>query len=204
MIGAGYYGLKKLNFEGKRMGNLIVVLLITTILFISRDANPTDAWSIGSRTYQSAKDPIRSVISWSFYAGYHQDYKGPSLYVKNTFSLGDKIIALGPLHMASLYYLYLGKVDYTVAPTPYKGLLKEGKIISYITGSEYISDVSKIRELINTYSGRIWLLGDDLLLSEQNSLYSKAVKNYLRSLTQNPDFVGADNHTFAVKIQTIK
>jgi len=193
-----------LPFKRKPAQILVTTALIAAIFFISQDANPLHAWSVGNRTYQSTRDPIRSIISWKPYAGFHQDHRSPSLFVKDHLSTGDKIVVIGPIHMIGLYHYYTGKVDYAVAPTKtptYYSLLKEGRLISYVTGSETLRGLPGLKTFIEKSSTGIWLLGDYLLLIDDNPFYSKSMKEYLRPLVRNPDYIGLDGQTFAVKLK---
>ena len=201
MTSTGAYILKKLPLREKRIRSLFMVFGIVAILFISQDANPINAWSIGNRSYQSAKDPFRSVLSWEFYADYHQDFKGPSLFVKKKKSNGDKIIALGPSHMLALYQYYVGNIDFNAVSSQYVGILKNGKAVSNITNSEYIIGEASLKELIKSSTGGLWLLGDLKLLENKNPFYDKRMKEYLRTLCQSCDFYGADEQTFAVRVK---
>jgi hypothetical protein len=203
-IRVGSYILQNSIIKEKWSRNLVTFSMLVAILFISQDANPLHAWSIGNRTYQSVKDPIRSVISWKFYAGFHQDHRNPSVYVKDHLSREDQVVALGPIHMIELYHFYVGKVDYAVVPSEnpyYYGKMKGGKIINYITGSELINGVSKVKNLIEQSSNVIWILGDRKLLNEENNFYSEPMKEYIRSLVYNPDYVGLDGLTFVGKVR---
>jgi hypothetical protein len=183
---------------------LIITLVVTTILIISQDANPLYAWYIGNRTYQSARDPTRSIISWKPYATFHQDHESPSLYIKQRLLPGDQIVVLGPSYMLAVYHFYIGEVDYILEPS--KGTLSYGKfkgsrIIDYATGSEILHGPQRLKELIANKSGGLWLLGDRILLSQEGIYYSKWEQEYLRSLLEGLDYVGGDGKTFAVKLK---
>ena len=182
----------------------LIAILLVAILFISQDANPLHAWAIGNRTYQSTRDPIRSIISWKPYAGFHQDHRSPSYYVKEHRAAEDRIVVIGPIHMIGLYHYYTGKVDCAVAPTKtptYYSLLKEGRPVNYVTGSEMLGGLPAFRKFIEESSGGVWLLGDYLLLIDDNPFYSRSMKDYLRSLVRDPDYIGLDGQTFAIKLK---
>jgi 4-amino-4-deoxy-L-arabinose transferase-like glycosyltransferase len=184
---------------------VVAAAMVLGALFISQDANPGDAWSIGNRTYQSARDPIRSVINWQPYAGFHQDHKSPSLYVRERLAPGDRVVALGPPHMVAVYYFYIGRVDYAVGGPidfRYHRTAKDGKIVTYITASEILDSLPEVKQIIEVGSGGgIWLLGDRMLLVDDNSVYSRSMKEYLKSLAIAPDYLGIDGQTFAVKVR---
>ena len=198
------YILTILPFKRKSVQLLIFVTLIVTLFFFSQDANPLQAWSIGNRTYQSTRDRFRSVISWKPYAEFHQDHQSPSIFVKDHLSAKDKIVVIGPIHMIGLYHFFTGKVDYAVAPTKtptYFSLLKNGKLINYVTGSEILGGLPELKTFLENSSKGVWLLGDYQLLVDENEFYSSTLKEYLRPLVKNPDFIGRDGRTFAVKMR---
>jgi hypothetical protein len=194
----------KIPVRGQWSRGVIAAAITLAALFISQDANPVDAWSVGNRTYQSTRDPIRSVINWKLYAGFHQDHKSPSLYVRERLAPGDQVVALGLVYMVTVYHFYVGQVHYAVGgPMEYfrdHRVAKEGKIVAYMTGSEILESLPRVKEIIEGESGGgIWLLGDRILLSHPS--YSKALKEYLLSLARDPDYVGLDGQTFAVKVR---
>ena len=198
------YILNMLPLKPSPSKALATAILILAIFFVSQDANPLHAWDVGKRTYRSARDPIRSVISWKPYAGFHQDHQSPSLFVNDHLSMGDKIVVIGPIHMIGLYHYYTGKVDYAVAPTKtpgYYGIMKNEKMINYVTGSEIIGGFPEFRRFIENNHKGIWLLGDYLLLIDDNIFYSRSMKDYIHSLIRNPDYIGLDSKTFAVKLK---
>jgi Dolichyl-phosphate-mannose-protein mannosyltransferase len=202
---AGSHLLKCVPIRGQLSRTVVAAAMVLGALFISQDANPGDAWSIGNRTYQSARDPIRSVINWKPYAEFHQDHKSPSLYVQERLVPGDRVLALGPPHMVAVYYFYIGRVDYAVGGPidfRYHRTAKEGKIVTYMTGSEILESLPRVKEIIEGETGgAIWILGDHMLLVDDNPVYSKSVNEYLKSLVIAPDYLGMDGQTFAVKVR---
>jgi hypothetical protein len=183
----------------------VASLGVLMILFISQDANPLRGWNIGDRTYQSAVDPARAVISWRFYAGFHQDFEGPSLFVKERLAGQDKVVVIGVGYMASMYHYYTSRTDYYLTPADDPDIStlvnEQGEYIQYITGSNVISGVANLKALVQNHNGTVWLLGDRRMLREDNSRYSKEMKEYLRLLVQEEDYLGRDGITFAVGIQ---
>jgi hypothetical protein len=189
---------------------LIILISIPVLLFASQDANPQYAYSVGGRTYQSKIDPHRGVVSWEFYAGFHQDLKSPSLYVKEHLTDQDKVIVTEPEHMAGIYHFYLREVDYFLAAE--EGLHsdalirekedKQNEYIHYITGSKIISGRKELKELIQKHEGALWLLGDRRLLSENSRVYSDQMGRFLNRITKQEeyDYVGRDETTVALKI----
>lgn len=197
--------MKSVRGGGQWRRGVVAVAMVLVAFLASQDANPVDAWSIGNRTYQSAKDPIRSVVNWTFYKGFHQDHKGPSLYVRERLVPGDRVVALGPPHMVSAYHYYIGRVDYAVGGPDdfrYHRRVRGGKTVTYMTGSEILESLPGLKEIIEGGSGGgIWLLGDRMLLVEDNPSYSNKMKEYIRSLARDPNYLGLDGQTFVVKVR---
>jgi 4-amino-4-deoxy-L-arabinose transferase-like glycosyltransferase len=193
----------KIPVRGKWSRGVIAAAITLATLFISQDANPVNAWSVANRTYQNTRDPIKSVINWKFYAGFHQDHKSPSLYVRERLAPGDRVVALGVAHMVAIYHFYVGQVHYAVGNAfRHHRVLKEGKIVAYMTGSEILENLPRLKEIIEGGTGEgIWLLGDRMLLVDDNSVYSKSMKEYLKSLAIAPDYLAMDDQTFAVKLR---
>ena len=48
--------------------------------------------------------------------------------------------------------------------------------------------------------GTTWLLGDHVLLRADNPYYDEAVKALVRELAAEPDSLGLDGQTFAVRL----
>jgi hypothetical protein len=174
-------------------------------LFLSQDANPMQAWAIGSRTYQSRRDPIRGVLNARFYGEFHQDHKSPSLYVRQHLRPGEVIAALGPPHKLVVYHHYVGRVDHPVEEDVkwYEPRLADGTPIDKVTGRPILRALPQLQALVDGgAAGGVWLLGDDIALRpEARSGYSEPMKAYLRALAARPDYVGQDGHTFAVKLR---
>jgi hypothetical protein len=58
-----------------------------------------------------------------------------------------------------------------------------------------------LKKLLETDSSGIWLLGDYQLLADDNPFYSQSLKRFIRTFINEPDYVGLDNQTFAVKLR---
>jgi 4-amino-4-deoxy-L-arabinose transferase-like glycosyltransferase len=182
--------------------------LLVAALLISQDAQPAKAWAIASRTYESARDPIRAVINWPQYAGYHQDRKTPSHYVRDRRLPPDRVVALGPPHMLQVYDFYLGHVDYLVGRSRDLGYYRrtpEGKLIERSTGAEVIRGTAELRSLFErTDEGTIWVLADRPLLAAGNSWYPQPVKEFFESLPLTEDYVALDGQTFVARVTTVE
>jgi hypothetical protein len=204
-IEAGFRLFTSLIPTGGQARKLKVAIVSLAALFISQDANPVHAWSVGNRNYQSPRDPIRSVINWDLYAGFHQDHKNPALYIRQHLLPTDRILALGPPHTLAIYHFYVGQVHYALAGPRdfnYHQVARGGKVVAFITGSEILQSLASIKEVMEELpQGRIWLVGDRLLLLADNPSYPNHIQKYLRSFAYNPDYLGLDGQTFAVKLR---
>jgi hypothetical protein len=193
------------RFQMRGYGQTLAVVVLSALtLFISQDANPADAWAIGDRTYRSAKDPIKGHVNWASYATFHQDHKTPSLYVRERLRPGDRVIAVGAPHMIAVYHYYVGRVDYSVAEKVenFQLRLEDRRIVDRMTGSKVLDSLSRLSETLAGSPGEgIWLLCDRMLLAVDNHYLSRPMKEYLGSLTRDPDYVGLDGLTLAVKIR---
>jgi hypothetical protein len=196
--------LKRIPIKNHLSRNLTVLVMFVSVLFISQDANPLEAWQIGNRTYTSPRDPIRGVINWTTYARFHQDHKSPSLFVKKHLSPGDQVVVLGSTYVVMIYRYYVGQVNYNVYPMDnfgFLGILTNNGYTDYVTGSIIIPNLTDLQEFIENSSGGLWLLGDDVILDDDTNFYPAPLIEYLRSIVRKPDFVGLDGHTFAVKVR---
>ena len=178
---------------------------------MSQDANPAKAYRIGDRDYTTAKDTIRSVLNWKFYAGFHQDQKNPSLYAKKHLGQGDQILAVGPPHKASVYRFYLGRLDYIVRdPHTYTVTIrtKDGRDIDPVTGAQIVWGHDPLKAVIEApRDGDLWILSDTVMTTTENWFLNDPTdphdrtKRYLASLTDKPEVIGRDQKTFAAKVR---
>jgi len=202
-----YWVRERVAGKHRWMRSVAVGVIVLGILFTGRDSNPIAAWSIGERDYRSAKDPIRSVINWSFYANYHQDRKSPSEFVRERRSAGDRVVALGPPHMVAVYHHYSGGVDAMLGRWEdylYYRRQADGRTVGYITGCEVLQDGSLLRSYIDDpdhAGGAVWLLGDRKLLADDNPYYPTDIRRRLMTWSNNPDHLGEDGQTFAVRLR---
>ncbi len=217
VIKAGSRILRRLPLKRQWVQNFGTSAMFSAILFISQDANPFQAWNISNRTYQSSKDQIRGITNLMPYAGFHQDQKTPSLYVRERLSPGDRVVAFGPIFRLQVFHFYIGKVDYIVDLDLTHAKSRGGKLINSVTGSEILNSLPKIKQILEESPGGVWILGDRMLLCEEKChgfvgcgdaligpcwhFYHQPVREYLRSLVHDPDYVGLDGQTFAVKVR---
>lgn len=195
------WALVKLPSRGRRAP--AATALVIALLVGLGDSNPVSAWSVGDRTYRSTKDPIKGHINWRFYSDFHQDQKSPSLYVREHRRPGDRVIAVGPPHMVAIYHYYSGRVDFSVSEKVesfHPGTA--GRRTDHMVGSPIIDDVEMLHRMVEAEAGTgVWLLCDRRLLVEKNRYFSESMKDYLRSLSAAPEFVGDDGQTFAVRVR---
>ena len=188
----------------KGAGRAVAASLVAlAALAASNDANPAAAWAIGERSYVSAQDPIRGPTNWVPYAGFHQDHKNPSLYVKNRLHPKDVVVAVGPPHAIAVYQFYIGRVDYGVDEVPrgYQPVLRDGRILEHVAGSQILTSPSALRRVLNgAAERRVWLLCDQPVFETEDDIYSPEMKRYLKSLTRHPVFVGLDRKTFVAQV----
>jgi hypothetical protein len=189
--------------SGGRARRAVAVAGLASLAFlVAEDANPLEAWAVGSRTHQSPKDPFRSVISWAAYAHFHQDQKTPSRHVLEHSRPGDRVIAMGPPHAIGVYHFYLDELDYALGrPGDFSYYRRiEGKLVSWMTGSEILEGRAAIDAVLVGAPGAVWFLTDRPLLADSNTYYSEEIKEYVRSLVREPDYVGLDGETLVVKL----
>jgi hypothetical protein len=151
----------------------------------SADWSPVHAWSVGSRTYRSERDPLRGHLNWKPYAHFHQDQQGPGRYVAQHRGRGDLVIGLGVAHMLAVYQYYAGPVDYVVDQKAQHAFRRasDGKRVDHVTGSVLIESVDGLGQLLRQSQNQtVWLLGDTQMLLDSNYFYSNAMKERLRAL----------------------
>lgn len=188
-------------------GSIPKVVLMTSALaaalLISYDGNVVTAWAVSERTHQSSRDLVRGPINSRYYKRLHQDYKTPSLYVRTHRTPDDVVLAIGLPHEVAAFHYYAGKVDYAVEETirPYQIRLADGKILEHVTGSELLRTVGEVSALVTRDGSRVWLLGRRGALETGTWLYSDELRAHLWVLVQNPDYVGLDGDTVAVRIR---
>jgi hypothetical protein len=190
--------------QRKSVSKRLAFLVAVPLLLLSSDVNPVAAWRVGDRTYQSEKPPVRNAINFRFYSDFHQDIEGPGLFVKEHMEERDKVAVVGPNYVVQLVHFYVGYVNFALTSEEKAerwGLVKEGNLIHYTSNSEFITDVSELEKLIRNNRGKLWLIGDRRILNENNPMNSnEEMKEALRRLSQDPDYVGRDGITFVLKI----
>jgi len=186
-------------------GHYAFLLAIPVVLFASQDTNPLSAWRVSERTYQSEKPRIRSVMTFRVYGDFHQDIKNVALYVKKHMDKGDKVAVIGMDHATQIFDYYIGDLDYALVeekrPKEF-GIIKEESLIHYTTGYRFVDNTSELKKIIQKNSGNIWIVGDRLILNEKYPMKSaKSIKKVVSNMAKNPDYVGHDGVTFAIKVK---
>jgi len=204
VVAVADYGIRRLQLSaGPARGVFTAGVLLLALVF-SQDANPLLSWRIGERDFQSARNPMQSVISWPLYAGFHADRKLPAEYYRAHRQERDRVLTLGPIFMHGQFHYYAGRVDAYLNPLSWPGgygRLREGRLVNYLTGAELVSGIGGIRTFLQESPGAVWILGDLLLLADDNDYYSEDVKMYLRELVSDPVIMGRDGVSFLAKVK---
>jgi 4-amino-4-deoxy-L-arabinose transferase-like glycosyltransferase len=142
------------------------VALVFLAAVLSQDIYPSQVLAIGNRSYTSPKDPIKASQSWELF---QQDYQTPGRYVRAHLLPRDTVVVLGASHVASIFYHYIGRVDYVLMlphevdlSSPGSFVLGTGKgLVYYMTGSAVLQDAPALEHWLSTVrTGRIWILAD--------------------------------------------
>jgi hypothetical protein len=189
---------------GGRLGRgAVAVALALVVLFASQDANPIDAWSVGSQTYRTRKNPMKGPNAWEPYGVFHQDLESPSRYVRDRLAPGDLVVVFGISYVIAIYSHYIGRADYAVGrPDDAVNRLRtrDGVLVDYITGAKVVTDLPELSAIIEGHSGgAVWLLGDLVTLAPDTPGYDAPVKDYLTQLARHPDYLGLDGRTFVTR-----
>ena len=133
---------------------------------LSQDIWPSQVLAIADRSYTSPKDPVKASQSWE---SSQEDYQTPGRYVKAHLLPRDTVVVLGASHVVSIFYYYIGRVDYVVMPpheidtsSRLNFVLGSGKgLVYYSTGSTVLKDAGALGQWLSTpRTGRIWILAD--------------------------------------------
>jgi hypothetical protein len=174
-------------------------------LVLSHDANPLFSLSIGDRDFGSPRNPLQSIISWPRYAGFHADREFPAGYYRLHRQETDRVLTLGPIFMHTQFHYYAGGVDASLNPEDWAygyGRLRDGRLVNYLTGAELLAGKAGIQAYLQHSPGAVWILGDLLLLADDNDYYTHDVKTALRELVGEPQIKGRDGVSFLAKVKT--
>jgi hypothetical protein len=176
----------------RRVGAVVEAFALVFIaVILSQDVYPSQALAASNRTYTSAKDSIKAAQSWE---SFHQDYKTPGVFVKAHMTDRDIVVVLGASHVASIFYHYIGRVDYVLLmphEMPGNGstvaaMATEVGLIHYATGSVVLRDGLTLERLLGSVRpGRAWILAD----------FQTAPQDTVRRLRPNRVFTGQDART---------
>ena len=135
------YCHRRFSNGGRLRRGVIATAVMLAALFISQDANPVAAWSVGDWTYRTARHPIRNIGGWDSGPRHHEDHKTPSLYVRRHIAPQDRVIVLGGPVAVAIYRYYIGRVDFALANRPAENALRlpGGKLVDFYVASEMIS-----------------------------------------------------------------
>jgi hypothetical protein len=152
------------------------------------------------RDYDSQRDPMRSIISWKAYAGFHQDHAGAGRFVQERAAPAELIAAIGAPHQLISYRFYTGRLDIVLGRPEDAGYQRRrgGRIVDRITGAEVVFDPAELRRRLETTGG--WLLGDDVILRDDVSYLAPDVRAALRDLAGEASYRGRDDVTFVAKV----
>lgn len=141
VVEATSYFIRHIPAQGKLSQSVVAAAVGLAALFISQDANPVAAWSVGDWSYRTPRHHIRNIGGWDSYPRYHTDSKTPSLYVRERLVPGDRVIVLGGPVAVATYHYYIGRVDYALANRPAENAqwAAAGKLVDSYIGSEIIA-----------------------------------------------------------------
>jgi hypothetical protein len=140
--------------------------LVVLAAVLSQDIYPSQVLAIGNRTYTTPKDPVKASQSWE---AFQEDYQTTGRYVRAHLLPGDTVVVLGASHVVSIFYHYIGRVDYalmlpheTDLGSSQRFVLDTGKgVVYYMTGSAILQDARALEQWLSTLrAGRIWILAD--------------------------------------------
>jgi hypothetical protein len=176
--------------------NQVVLAAVVTLGFFASTDVGSRTWAPLVRTHASPRDPMRSVISWDAYAGFHQDHQAPSRFVIANAAEGDRVAVIATLHQLAVYAFYLGRIDVSLARAEDadQHRLRNGRIVDRTTGSEVVFDPEQLVQA--PAGGTTWLLADEVLLSADVEELPAQVRNATRVLVGTATYRGRDGVTF--------
>jgi hypothetical protein len=181
---------------GVRRRRQLVLATVAAIGFLLSFDIGTRTWAPLVRSYDSPRDPMRSIISWSAYAAFHRDHVGPSRFINEHVRPGDRVAVITTVHQLAIYSFYLDRIDVLLGKPEEMGnyRLKDGRLVESSTGSEVVFDPA---QLIQRDGGGVtWLVGDDVLLSDEVEHFPLPVRRASRALPGETVYRGRDGVTF--------
>jgi 4-amino-4-deoxy-L-arabinose transferase-like glycosyltransferase len=176
------------------------VLVLVFAVVLCQDVYPSEVLALPYRGYGDYKNPIKSYLNWVPYANYHQDYRSAGLFVRRQRKPGDLVMVWGTSYDPSIYYHYVGKVDYVLMQidSGAEALKTERGIVYYTTGSKIIKDGMSLQEMLDKNGERrIWVVSDYLFQGDYMSASMRKIRNQI-----DMDLVhtGEDKRTFVYLI----
>jgi len=180
-----------------------VAVCMIAALWISQDANPLAANAIANRSYTDTKNPYRALLNWPPHAGYHSDPQTTSAYVREHRGPEDRVICVGPPHMAALYRWYLGDLDAQIGRRDNYGQLvrfDDGRAGDPVTGGRLIDSPESLDDLLEAWQGRtIWLLSDHAVLAPEAGFLSQPLRDAVLQRFGKPIFIGRDGISYVAR-----
>ena len=174
---------------GTRRIGLTVAGVAAVTMLASEDLNLAKAWDVSTRTYTSARDPLRSVLNFPFHAGFHQDLKTGSEAARPQIQDHDLVIIVGPPHQAVTYKHYLGRIDYIVTTlNPYLTLQQQddGFWLDLKSGGRLVYRDEDLQSIVDAAEPdqTVWLFSDWALVAPECWYLSNA-EPALKELTRS-------------------
>jgi len=132
-------------------------LAVLLALLVTPDLAPHGIRAVVAGDYATPRDPIRAPLNWLPYATFHQDHAAPAGDVRAGRSADDLVLVAGPPYWASIYWHYLGRIDYIVAERALRAG-RNGVTLHHVTGARSLRSVAELdRELAAAGPRRVWL-----------------------------------------------
>lgn len=206
---AGCLGAAEANgTPGRRWVVSVVCVAVLTagVMLASKDLRPGFAFGVTQRDHLSAKDPIRSVLNFPFYAFWSQDQRTASLQAAPLIQPGDRVLVVGPVHIAANYRWFLPRVDY-IASTQSQYITsrqtEDGRWIDLVSGGDVIGSVERLRDVLHGLDGDLWVFSDTAMTADRNWYLSDAdplLKEAIRQLSAEPVWIGADGKSTVSRV----
>ena len=105
--------------------------------------------------------------------------------------------------MIGVYGYYLDRIDLALGRPQDRGYLRRRgeQNVGWVTGIPTTTHHEELLAVLRTPAeGTTWLLGDRVLLQDDNPYFDESVKTAIRRLAEKPDYLGLDGQTFVVRI----
>jgi len=183
------------SFRGRVLVEVGLAVLLAFL--VTPDIAPHGIQATVAGDYATPRDPIRAPLNWLPYATFHQDHAGPAAAIRAARGPSDLVLVAGPPYWASIYWHYLGRIDYVISEKAQRAG-RNGVTLHHVTGARSITSADELdRELAAAGPRRVWLLSDTHLLGAESRYFSAAMKERLAALTTPPHALGRDGVTVA-------